>query len=224
MQMNKIGIGFLVMMAAATGLSAQDGLYVGAKGGMNMRNINERAYGKENNDRAFHDQEKDFSGGLTVGHRWDCVRVEGELAMHRSHNKELSNIDKRKLDLKSGREQFDSYAVMGNVIYDFQNESPLTPHLGVGVGMANIRHSQKGKITSQSTISREEEGETVTETISKTEKLNKKDSANRMAWQGLAGVNYALTNNIELSTDYQYYRDAKHHASHAVVVGLQHYF
>ena len=79
-----------------------------------------------------------------------------------------------------------AHSLMLNGIYSFLPESAWTPYLGVGVGGVDIRadhiRTAAGLITN--------------------------DSAVRPAYQGIAGMSYAITRQVSLALDYRYFAAA----------------
>lgn len=73
-------------------------------------------------------------------------------------------------------------SIMLNGLYDFRNESRFTPYLGLGVGGANVNFSDVAPVG--------------------TTRLD--DDAWTFAYQGIAGVSYAVNNQWDLFADYRY--------------------
>lgn len=71
--------------------------------------------------------------------------------------------------------------VMANVIYDFQNSSPITPYIGggAGVGFVNVNFAPSGV--------------TIID-----------DNATEFAWQVMAGASWRMTDSTELYAGYRY--------------------
>lgn len=103
-------------------------------------------------------------------------------------------------------------SLMGNVLYDFTIDSPLTPYLGVGIGASRVSMDNASPFGASS--------------------INDTDTG--MALQGIAGVSYALEDNLDLFADYRYFTTrnvdmrtrAGNNASfdvntHSVMVGLR---
>ncbi len=73
---------------------------------------------------------------------------------------------------------------MGNIYYDFHNDTPWTPYLGVGLGGVNV-----------SANNLRVDGTQLSD-----------DSNFVMAYQGIAGVSYAIDPQLSLRADYRYLR------------------
>jgi len=74
-------------------------------------------------------------------------------------------------------------SLMGNVLYDFDTNSKFTPYLGLGVGGARVKLDNASPFGTSS--------------------IN--DSDNALAGQAIAGVSYALQDNLDVFADYRYF-------------------
>jgi len=104
--------------------------------------------------------------------------------------------------------------LMINALYDFHNNSRLTPYLGAGVGIAKIEFDG---VTAASMMP-----------------VMIDDDDRMFAYQGIAGVSYALNDSVMLSTEYHYLDSDEpeltandgtdldgEYQSHAVLIGLR---
>lgn len=78
---------------------------------------------------------------------------------------------------------FSTWSIMGNLLYDFNTGWALTPYLGAGVGMARISADNVGTVLTTS--------------------INESDSV--IAYQGIAGLSYALTPRLDLDLSYRFF-------------------
>jgi opacity protein-like surface antigen len=112
---------------------------------------------------------------LAFGFEWvDGWRFEGEASWRRS---EFDSIDDVTVD--DGRAEI--YAAMLNVYYGFRKGATVNPYLGGGVGAARIAVSDL--TVGAATVD---------------------DFGGAKAWQGIAGVDFALSPSWTLSLDYRY--------------------
>jgi len=87
--------------------------------------------------------ETEFDGGITttsiLGYNYsDNVRFEGEFAWRRNDGSALSfNGVDRGFTAKGA----ESYNLVGNVFYDFENESSITPYIGAGAGIGFLENN-----------------------------------------------------------------------------------
>lgn len=138
-------------------------------------------------------------------------------------------IDKNKLPLRvefeaAKRNKFKTYGAeirtdtyLVNAYYDFNNKTPLTPYLGVGLGVA----ATNLKVTNSS--------------------FTKSDTSRDLSWNIGTGINYKISSNLSADIGYRYidYGDIDYsrninssaklrvkadHMSHEVLMGLRYTF
>jgi outer membrane protein OmpA-like peptidoglycan-associated protein len=109
-------------------------------------------------------------------------RVEGEIAYRESGVKNANT--------GSASGDVNALSFMGNGLYDFNLGWPVTPYIGGGIGMARVNGD---KLTVP--------GSTVT--------IN--DTDTEFAYQGIAGVSYALTQQLKLGVEYRYFATTNPH-------------
>jgi OmpA-OmpF porin, OOP family len=79
-----------------------------------------------------------------------------------------------------------SLSAMVNALYDVSTETALTPYFGVGLGAANVETSGQSPVGSSS--------------------ISDDDTA--LAYQGIVGVSYQISDNVALKADYRYFSTA----------------
>ncbi|MFM8821418.1 MAG: outer membrane protein, partial [Phenylobacterium sp.] len=93
-----------------------------------------------------------------------------------------------------------TYTVMGNVIYDILPDSALNPYVGVGVG---INQTTADAIVGQfSSIT--PAGAAATPANPAQQNLTIDDDDTAFAWQGIAGVAWAITDRLDADLTYRY--------------------
>ncbi len=118
-----------VIGLGAGGASAgEDGLYLGAAGGLNIARDSQV-------QGAGIDSKAEFENGLAgvgvIGYGLGTgLRIEFELGYRES--------DVDSVDGLAGSGDVNALSAMGNVLYDFDLGGPITPFLGVGVGAAQV--------------------------------------------------------------------------------------
>lgn len=103
-------------------------------------------------------------------------------------------------------------SLMANVVYDFDINAPISPYLGLGAGLSRVKFDNASPFGASSID----------------------DSDTVLAGQAIAGLSYALKDNLDLFADYRYFitddvdmRTAAGNAAsfdvdtHAVMVGLR---
>lgn len=175
----------LLMLATtcvATSVHADDcvdyGMYVSGFAGGNMSH--EHGHGIQFNPG--------IAGGAALGYKFENnIRVEGEVAVRRNKI--------RHIDIHAN-----TYSAMGNVYYDFENDSDFTPYIGAGAGYAKTEASMKIGHT------------------------NISGSKNGFAYQGIGGVSYKIADKTHLGLEYRYFRAHKQQQNHTVALSLKRYF
>ena len=116
------------------------------------------------------------AGALALGmNMTDAVRIEAELARRAADVNTISST--------AGTGEALATSLMANALYDFKLDTGLTPYLGVGLGFA------KGELDGAGSYG----GSTIS------------DSDTGLAYQGIAGVSYAVDDAISLFADYRYF-------------------
>ncbi|MDR3439980.1 OmpA family protein [Telmatospirillum sp.] len=113
-----------------------------------------------------------------VGYGFGPMRVEGELGWR---SNDVDTV-KQPFNGATGHGSLNASSAMANAYYDFHNESRFTPYLGVGAGGVDV---SADKIRANGTT------------------FSNKDHF-APAYQGIAGISYALDNNLSLKADYHY--------------------
>jgi opacity protein-like surface antigen len=143
---------------------------------------------------AFHpNSDTGFVVSAAVGMHLDQVlsglRVEAEGAYRKNqvHGNWRSNTG-TPTSFSSGKLDYDhsTWSVLANAWYDFNIDSALKPYVGGGIGWAETRlkGTYKGSFAVNPNFDFSKDG---------------------FAWQAGAGVNYALTPNIDLGVGYRYF-------------------
>jgi len=162
-----------------TAASAQtDGWYAGAEAGVNF--VPKAKFGLADGNGWSQKQDPGYALGGEVGYAFGPVRVEGELSWRQNDLSKIGNS----LGTYSADGNINAVAVMANVYYDFFTGTKFTPYLGVGAGGININDNniRAGGID-------------VTN-----------DSDLKPGYQGIAGVSYAVNDQLSIKADYHYVR------------------
>ncbi|WP_425410168.1 OmpA family protein [Hyphococcus sp.] len=85
-----------------------------------------------------------------------------------------------------------SMAIMGNVLYDF-GDGPVTPYIGLGTGIANVDHDITGTNPGGFPV----------------QNITYGSSNWQWAYQGIAGLSFALAEGLNLDLSYRYFRTRK---------------
>lgn len=187
----------MVLLLAATSAHAQkrpqylDGLYVSGQAGLNKTEESGTSRDSVTTKAGF---ARGAAGNVAVGYGLgNGVRGELEAAVRQSTVNSLDNVR----DDGTGNGTFvnpgpggriRTISVMGNAIYDIPTSIGLTPFAGVGVGAARVEARSLGP----------DKGNAVT-------------TGTKIvpAYQGLAGVNYSVTDNVAVGVTYRYFTTEK---------------
>lgn len=165
-----------------------NGFYVGAGAGLNWQERNRFRNGGGNSTDTYH---MGFAGTMSLGYGLgNGLRVEVEPGYRNNR------VDRMNGARSDSRMQIATF--MGNVIYDFNQFQtpwlPLTPHIGAGIGDANVWDRSRAPTGN-----------------------NVSGSTNRLAFQLIGGLDYSLTPNQKIGLDYRYL--VVHNASFPTVAG-----
>jgi outer membrane protein OmpA-like peptidoglycan-associated protein len=149
---------------------------------------------------------------VQAGYGFGPVRVEGELGWRSNDLSKANNL--------SGGGSLDLFSAMANAYYDIATGTPFTPFIGVGIGGADVSASKLRAA-----------GVTLSN-----------DDDFQFAYQGIAGVSYAVSPDLSIKLDYHYLRTTQAslneetafdshggkakltYASHAVMLGFTYKF
>ncbi len=122
------------------------------------------------------DHDTGLAGAITLGfRRADGFRSEFEVAGRTNDVDQLQGMGTASGDI-------DALTFMGNILYDFQRFGKFKPYMGLGLGLARVRFDNVSPIGGGS--------------------INDHDMA--LAFQGIAGMSFELTDRFELFGDYRY--------------------
>ncbi|MCW2247521.1 outer membrane protein OmpA-like peptidoglycan-associated protein [Azospirillum fermentarium] len=208
-----LGTALAVMLPTAA-MAASEGFYVGGAAGVNwardakFTDKTAQASGVTNPSVKL-EYDVGAIGSLSAGYATSFgIRAELE-AGYRWGNK--VNGDNDATSNWSGRAR--SLSFMGNVLYDIDTGTPITPYIGVGAGIAQVKATGDDGAGYR---------------FSDTDWV--------FAYQGIAGVSYSFTNNLAATLDYRYFdtvdpkfkgplgRVEGEYASHSILLGLRYSF
>jgi OOP family OmpA-OmpF porin len=123
--------------------------------------------------------DRGWLAGVAGGYEWSSgVALEGELSYREN---ELDKVKGMGAHIDLGGDE-NSWAVTANAYYHLHTGTPFAPYIGAGIGVAQL------------TIHAEPEGA-----------ADFKDSDTQFAYQGIAGVSYALAKQLSLGLEYRYF-------------------
>ncbi|WP_448189777.1 OmpA family protein [Azospirillum sp. sgz301742] len=195
----------VALLLPTAAMAANEGFYVGGAGGLNW--TRDADFRVPSLPSATFKYDQGWVGSLSAGYA-TAMGIRAELEGNYRWGNDISST--RPASAASGKVR--SLGFMGNLLYDFNTGTPFTPYLGVGAGMAQVKHDARLGATSVS------------------------ESDWVFAYQGIAGVAYNVTNNLALTADYRYFatQDPKfdvlgttakgEYRNHSILVGLRYSF
>lgn len=188
---------------------ADSGFYLGGNLGMGFPTDSSLSNGTNSNDAEI---DPGFAGILAAGWQFaNGVRLQGEFAARLNQVGEITGT--------GAAAPFDGsmnvYSFMADAIYGIPTGTKFTPYIGAGAGIARV--------------SANDIGTTLTTTVD--------DDDTVFAYQAIAGVEYAIHNNLFAGLDYRYFRTADteftsaaatsvtgDYENHTVTLGLRYLF
>lgn len=126
-----------------------------------------------------------FSGGYNVGGRagfqWGAWRLEGEVSYRENDGRGVQMISPINRMGRGQDAERHSVSEMANVIYDLDFGLPISPHIGGGIGAAEVTRN-------------------LTNIFGGTH-----DTVTVFAYQGMAGLRYWLNTAVAVDLDYRYF-------------------
>jgi opacity protein-like surface antigen len=177
MKIRKIMIPVILSLLSCSAFADDDGYYIGTMVGASMPQSLDTA--NDSGITATYDPNTGYSWGAVVGRQFGDIRGEVEFS-YRDENADVVITDG--VDTDNSVVDHRAYSAMFNGYYDFRNGSSFTPYLGAGAGLI---HSKSELVETTNFIG-----------------TSGKDTS--LAYQGMAGVNLALSDDISVGLGYRY--------------------
>ena len=115
-------------------------------------------------------------GALALGtHLTDAIRLEAELSRRAADVDQVNNT--------GGTGEAMATGILANMLFDLKTDTGLTPYLGLGLGLA------RGELDGAGSYSG----------------VSLSDADTKLAYQGIAGLSYAVSESTSLFADYRYF-------------------
>lgn len=188
----------------------KQGWYVGLGGGVGFQQDSDAIIGGITNVMEF---DPGFVLNGNVGYGFENqLRPEFEVSYRRNNVDAVSGTGS---GTNNGHE--DALAFMGNLFYDFDTRSGLTPYIGAGAGAALVAADNAGFVVGGTTLN---------------------SQPLRFAYQGIAGLAYEISERLDISADYRYFAtmepefktaagvlaDETSYNHHSFLIGLRYVF
>jgi len=173
----KVGA-FFALAAALFGPDARAQLYIGGEAG--WTGLAERTDTISDVTSVTARFNGGFNSGVRGGYEWGSLRFEEEYSYRQNEARDLVGSNFTIAAVGGDRH---TNSIMTNVLYDFTPGYPITPHVGFGVGAADVFDGLKLPGIGQF--------------------FN--NSSWQFGYQGIAGVRYNLSEVFTLDLDYRYF-------------------
>lgn len=171
-----LGAAAAVLLPFSAQAAATEGFYVGAGAGVNWTQESDlRDYPTVGSGLT----EKFKLGGvgsLSAGYA-TALGLRSELEFAWRWRNSVKETDSASPALRNLGGKTSSIAFMGNLLYDVDTGTPVTPYVGVGAGIAQVRKTLRGV----------------------------SDEDWKFAYQGIVGAAYKMTDAVALTLDYRYF-------------------
>jgi opacity protein-like surface antigen len=183
-----VAAGFAAALAAPT--QAQllpGGFYIGVQGGWtkleDVTNTGHPSGGPfaGQNSESIESFKDGFNVGGRAGVKMGPWRLEGELSYRANDTHDLQMTIPRSRPGMAGNAERHSLAEMANLIYDFEVGLPVTPHVGAGIGAAQVTRNLSNRFGGTH------------------------DTVTVFAYQGIGGLRYMVLPSVALDIDYRYF-------------------
>ncbi len=165
-------------LLASPAVAQEEGFYIGVGGGANIIHGDDINGNGIDND---FDHDAGFVGTGTIGYKYgNGFRNELELGYRANKTDQIADID--------ATGDTEVYSAMVNLLFDLElTDSGIDTYIGAGAGGALVRHDKAGPVSGGTRLD---------------------DSDFTPAFQGIAGVSYALSSKADLYMNYQYFHAA----------------
>lgn len=201
--------------------SAIDGMYVSGNVGAVMLSDSDTSSDEIGSGDIGYDTGYAFT--VAVGRKVEYIRVEGEFSYRDSdmEGASLSYSDASTTISATAGGDVKTFSFMLNTYFDIDTGTSFTPFIGGGIGVANVDVTIRGTVTT-------DEGGVVT-----TESASVGDDDTKFAYQAIAGVAFAMSDNISLDLSYRYFATAdlefdgdvkSEYGGHNLMIGFRYSF
>ena len=204
-----LGAAAAIALLLPVAAHAEEGFYLGAGVGVSIPGTAEFKDATATNNV---DLDAGFAGNVFAGYQFDSNwRTEAEFSARLA---DVNDITGTGAAAPITGDQ-DVYAVLANAIYGIPTGTKFTPYVGAGAGVAWVKSQDIATVLGTSVDD--------TDTV--------------FAYQGIAGVEYDITNSLKAALDYRYFRTADtsfqsaaatsvdgDYESHTITVGLRYLF
>jgi opacity protein-like surface antigen len=189
--MRKLAIAVaLASTALATPAVARDhSVYVGLEGGvMWVEDSPFNVTDARTNPRYTIDHKTGYDVDAIAGYDFGAIRLEAEVAYKRAGIDTVNTVDH--VFAASGNAS--ALSLMANALFDFGDENGLSGYAGGGIGVARTKYNFTAPLLNPYIGA-----------------VDFSDNDSRLAWQGILGVRYAMSPNIDIGLKYRLFNASR---------------
>ena len=189
--MRKLAIAVaLASTALATPAVARDhSLYVGLEGGvMWMEDSTIKINDAQTNPQYSIDHKTGYDVDAIAGYDFGAIRLEAELGYKHAGIDTINTTD----TVYPANGNATALSLMANALFDFGDENGLSGYIGGGVGVARVKYSFDAPLVRPYIGA-----------------VDLSDNDSRLAWQGIMGVRYAISPNIDIGLKYRLFNASR---------------
>ena len=191
-------LAILMIPALCAAVSSRPGPYVSGFIGVSIPSETDVTSYDFADNETFNDQ-VEFDPGLAIGgtggYDFGFIRLEGELSYKYAEMSDIINKDFG-IRYRSVDGEIGALSMMFNAFFDLQNDSPITPYLGGGIGFATLYINDTY-------------GTDTTGGVADRVLLYPSDDTTVFAYQAGAGLEVAIHRNFSLDIGYRYFATAE---------------
>lgn len=202
---------FIASTAFTTNAADNNGFYISAKGGYSfMKSSKSDTKYKFIDIKDDYDLDSKIKDNYTLGgaigydfyNRYSLpIRSEIEFMVRGKNNNETKNLSNDQKHITTMYNKLRLNSLMLNAYYDFKNSTSFTPYIGAGVGLVQLKNTLNMQLTD-------------TQTPNSIQKYTLKATSKNIAWSLSAGVQYAITPNLDVDLSYRYFNAGSYTANY----------
>lgn len=178
--------------------TVRPGFYAAVQGGFNAARDHDFETSLGEVDSSLDDG---YAVGAALGYNFGQVWPLGGLRLEAEWTYRENDVDNHEIggaDVINPTGSIESHAFMANLYHDFLPGAAINPYIGAGIGMAELDFKNYGANVAGANV----------------EALDDSDSV--MAYQAIAGLAFAINQNLSLTADYRYFTTEKAEVTAAV--------
>jgi OmpA-OmpF porin, OOP family len=175
----------LTVMALPVSLAANEGWYATVGAGASIAG-NSKANEAQGTTKYKLSSKQGYAGSVALGYYLNPnFRVEGQVGYLTNNLKDVKENGSSVIGTTKFDGHLNTWTTMANVYYDVDADWALKPYVGLGLGLANTNAKIDGTLSGSA--------------------FEIKKSKSALAYQGIVGVKYAISEDVDLGLEYRYF-------------------